>query len=448
MQINEKKVDGLKHTFEVVVPSKTVESEISLRLQEAGKSVKLSGFRPGKVPLAILKQRYEPGIRRETLEKIINQSTQNILKEKQFSPASDPQYDIKEYEAGQDLTFSMEVEVLPKIEPADLTQVLFERLKVKVTENDLKESFEKIIKEHHRTKPVEKACKAKKDDTLIIDFKGWQGDMLIPGGESDNFHLKLGSGSLVPGFEDQLIGANIGDKVEVNVVFPEDYPEKSLAGKNSRFEVIVKEHHESVPVAIDDELAKDYNFADIKAMREDIQKKLETQFDRSAFLLTKRSVLDILAEKHTFPVPETMVNNEFEVIWQQAQNEFEEEVTQDSKPITPKELESRKNMFKTIAERRVRLGLLLAEIGQQNKISVSQAELQKALTEEVMKYGAQAKEAFEFYRKNKQAQAQIHAPLYEDKVIEFILKNSNSSEREISTKEFNEKLEQLEESIN
>lgn len=448
MQINEKKVDGLKHTFEVVVPSETVESEISLRLQEAGKTIKLPGFRPGKVPLSILIQRYEPSIRRETLEKTINQSTQKILKEKQLSPANDPQYDIKGYEAGQDLIFSMEIEVLPKIEPADLTKVPFERLKVKVTESDVKEALEKIAKDHHRTKPVEKPRKAKKDDTLIIDFKGWQGNTLIPGGESENFHLRLGSGSLVPGFEDQLIGANIGDEVEVKIVFPETYPEKSLAGKNARFEVMIKEHHEPVSVAIDDDLAKDYNFSDLKAMREDIEKKLAIQFEHSAFLLTKRSVLDKLAEMHTFLVPEVMVNNEFELIWKQAQDEFEAEVAEGSNPKTSEELESRKKMFKTIAERRVRLGLLLAEIGQRNKINVSQAELQKALSEEVMKYGPQAQEAFEYYLKNKQAQAQIHAPLYENKVIEFILKNSNLSEREISTKEFNKKLEQLEESIN
>ncbi|MBL0942089.1 MAG: trigger factor [Alphaproteobacteria bacterium] len=448
MQINEKKVDGLKHTFEVVVPSETVESEISLRLQEAGKSIKLPGFRPGKVPLAILIKRYEPGIRRETLEKTIHQSTQKILKEKQLSPASDPQYDIKEYEAGQDLNFSMEIEVLPKIVPADLTKVPFERLKVKVTESDINEALEKIAKDHHRTRSVEKARKAKKHDTLIIDFKGWQGKTLIPGGESENFRLQLGSGSLVPGFEDQLIGANVGDKVEVNIVFPETYPEKSLAGKKARFEVTVKEHHESVSVGIDDELAKDYNFSDLKAMREEIKKKLTIQFEHSAFLLIKRSVLDILAEKHTFQVPEVMVNNEFELIWKQAQEEFEAEVTEGSKPKTSKELESRKKMFKAIAERRVRLGLLLAEIGQQNKISVSQAELQKALREEVTKYGAQAQEAFNYYLKNKQAQAQIHAPLYENKVIEFILKNSNLSECEITTKEFNKKLEQLEKSIN
>lgn len=448
MQINEKNVDGLKHTFEVVVPSKTIELKIDARLQEVGKGLKIPGFRPGKVPLSILKQRYEAGIRKEVLEKIISESSQGVIKEKKITAATPPHYDIQKYDIGGDLTFIMVVETLPKIEPADLSKVSFERLKVKITEADIDEALKQIAKGHKRTKPVEKPRKAKKNDTLIIDFKGWQGDAPIKEGESKNFRLELGSGSLIPGFEDQLIGAMVGDKIEVNVTFPTNYSETSLAGKPSRFEVTVKEHHEPCPVKVDDELAKDYNLPDLKALREDMKKELEDQFSQSAFLLTKRAVLDRLAEDHTFPVPESMVSNEFEMIWKQAQNEFEQEDKESPKKLGSHDLKKQEELFKTIAERRVRLGLLLAEIGRKNNITVSQAEFQKALTEEAMKYRSHAKKAFEYFHKNLEARAQIHAPLYENKVIMFILETSKSSEREISCKEFNKELEKLEESIN
>jgi trigger factor len=455
MKIQETLSQGLKREFDIHIPASEIEKTLHQQLEKIGKKVKLPGFRPGKVPLSILKQRYKAEALSETLEKCVNKSIDHMLKENNLRPALKPEVTLKSYEEDKDLEIAVQLEILPVIEEINLENLSFEHYAVAIPAERVVEAIEKIGKKTRETHPLKKPRKTKKEDIVIIDFEGSIEGKPIDGGSGKDFALELGSDSFIKGFEDQLIGHDKGDKVEVNVTFPEEYHEAQYANKPACFEVTIKDIHEAEPLKIDEELAKKLGFDSLDALKKQIESVIAREYEEHSYFNTKRHVLDALAERFTFDVPENMVNLEFKNIWRQLCRELgisdEDKASNENKKeekafkeLTGKDEDELRREYKAIAERRVRLGLVLAEIGMRNKLAVTTAELSQALVAKAKEFPGHEKEVFDFYRTNEEALASLRAPLFENKVVDFILKNSKVTEKKISPDEL-EKLLSAEE---
>ncbi len=429
MQVKEIKAKGLSHELEVTVPANDIAKKREERLIEVGKTVKLPGFRPGKVPMAMLEQKYGRAVMGEVLEAVVNETTAKALKDKNLKPAMQPKIEVKEFDEGKDLTFKVELEVLPQVTVKDLKGLKLERPVVKVDKKQIDETLERISSHHKESKPIEGSRAAKNGDITVITFHGRTKDdnKAHEGMHAHGVKLELGSGQFIPGFEEQLVGKKAGDKVEVNVTFPENYGAAELAGREAIFDVDIEEIHESIPVAINDEFAKQLGFDDETKLREAVEHQIKSDYDVQSRMKIKRQLLDHLDETHKFEVPQTMVDAEYAGILQQIEAERKqagEEVAEDEK-----------EELKTIAERRVRLGLVLSEIGNQNKVNVSDQELQRAVILEAQKYPGQEKMVFEFYQKNRNALESLRAPIYEEKVCELIFKDAAITDKEVTIDE-------------
>lgn len=457
MKIEETLSQGLKREFAIKIPASEIEKALHKHLGMIGKKVKIPGFRPGKVPLPILKQRYKAEALSEVLEKCVEKGVQQAIKDNNIKPSLKPEVNIKSYEEEKDLEFEVKVEILPVIGDINLENLSFEHYVVDVPADEVSEMLEKIAKRSRTTHPIKDRRKTKKEDIVVIDFDGFIDDVPIVGGSGKDHSLELGSNSFIPGFEEQLIGYEQGSQVQVNVTFPENYHEARYAGKKARFEVTIKDILEAEPVTIDDAFAAGLGFESLEKMKEMVKGNLAENFMAQSDLNTKRHVLDALAERFVFDVPENMVALEFENIWQQLcrelnktpdkasnQNTQASEKEQSFEELTGKSEAELRREYQAIAERRVRLGLLLAEIGARNNLVVSNQELIQALMERAKEFPGQEKEVFEFYRKNESAMASLRAPLFENKVIEFILSKSKVTEKTISPEEL-EKLLVVEE---
>lgn len=429
MQVKEIKSKGLSHELEVTVPANDIEKARQARLKEVGKTVKLPGFRPGKVPMNMLEQKYGRAVMGEVLEAVVSESTAQALKEKDLKPAMQPKIEVKEFDEGKDLTFKVELEVLPKVTVKDLKGLKLEKPVVKVDRKQIDETLERVAGQHKGSKPLENDRATKTGDIAVITFHGRTKDDNIAheGMHAHGVKLELGSGQFIPGFEEQLVGKKKGDKVEVNVTFPENYGASDLAGREAIFDVDLEDIHETMPVAINDEFAKELGFDSEAKLREAIEMQIKSDYDVQSRMKTKRQLLDHLDETHQFEVPESMVDAEYKGIVQQ----IEAERKASGEKITDEEMEE----LKVIAERRVRLGLVLSEIGNQNKVNVSDQELQRAVIMEAQKYPGQEKMVFEFYQKNRNALESLRAPIYEEKVCELIFRDAAITDKEMSIEE-------------
>jgi trigger factor len=448
MQITETLSKGLKREFDVTVPATDIEAKLHKRLETIGKKVKIPGFRPGKAPLALLKQRYKNDALSEVLEECVDSGLKKLLKEKELKASLKPKINLQSYEDGKDLIFQVTMEVLPTIDGIDLEHLSFEKLVVTVPEEKITGVLENLAKKNRATRPLETPRKTQKGDIVIIDFEGFVEGEPIEGGSEKDHPLELGSGAFIPGFEDQLIGHHKGAQIEVKVTFPKDYHEDLYANKPARFDVTIKDIHEVDPISIDAALAEKLGFESLDAMKEWIEKGLSKDFEAQSFLNTKRHVLDALADRFAFDVPENMIELEFENIWGQLCRELGIEETEAAN-ANLKEVKALKTFeetagksekelrqeYKTIAERRVRLGILLAEIGNRNSIAISNQELMNALTSRAREFPGQEREVFDFYRNNESAMASLRAPIFENKVIEFILSQSQITEKPITPEE-------------
>jgi trigger factor len=457
MQIKETLSQGLKREFDVIIFADDIEEKLKKRLESIGKRVKIPGFRPGKVPLPLLKQRYKQEALSYVLEQIVESTVQKLVKDNNLKPALKPKVNLKSYEEGKDLGFQVNLEILPVVEEIKLDHLSFEKYVVTIPEENIVSVLENLAKRNRDTHPLKKLRKSKKGDILIIDFEGFIGDELIEGGSGKDHPLELGSGSFIPGFEDQLIDREKGGQVEVKVTFPKDYHEDRYASKPARFDVNIKDIHEAAPIAIDAALAKKLGFDSLELMKEWVKNNLSKNYIAQSFLNTKRHVLDALAERFTFDVPENMVQLEFENIWEQLCRELgidqgkaanantkgkdNSKIFEENAGKSEEELRAE---YKTIAERRVRLGILLAEIGNRNNITVSNQELMNALMERAREFPGQEREVIDFYRNNESALATLRAPIFENKVVEFILNQSKVTEKAITPEEL-EKLLTFEE---
>lgn len=429
MQVTELSAEGLKHQFKIVVPSSELTSKIDERLAEMAKTAALPGFRPGKVPVSLLKKQYGQALFGEAVEAAVNTSTAKAIEDRGLKPALQPRVDLKQLEEGKDVEFEVVVEVLPEIGQLDFSGVELERLKAEVPEKDIDEALERIAKANREQKPVDPPRAAQKGDAIKLDFVGSVDGVEFPGGAAQDYVLEIGSGSFIPGFEDQLIGAEIGKPVDVKVTFPAEYGAPELAGKDAVFKCTVKEVLEYVDTPADDELAKKNNFENLEAMRKAIGERIGQDYTQISRTMIKRQLLDKLADSHKFAVPEGLVEGEFNSIWQRI-----EEAKKNGQKVEEDEEKMRKE-YRDIAERRVRLGLLLADVGRSNSIDVTPEELNQAAMREAMRYQGQERQVLEYFSKNPEVKDQLRAPIFEEKTVDFILELAKVSEKSVTPEE-------------
>ncbi|NCO03325.1 MAG: trigger factor [Alphaproteobacteria bacterium] len=433
MQVKEIKSEGLKHELEVIVPANDIQKHVEAKLLEVGKTVKMQGFRPGKVPMDILKKRYGKAVLGEVLETAVNDATSQVIKDKKLRPAMQPKIEVQEFDEGKDLKYTMELEVLPDFKVMDIKGMKLEKLVAKLDKKEIDDALKRITAQHKGSKKISGDRATKSGDIVIMDFHGRTKD---DGVEHEGMHahgtkLELGSGQFIPGFEDQLIGKKAGEKVEVNVTFPEQYGAAKLAGRDAIFDVEIKEIHEATDAVVNDDFAKELGFDDEKALRDAVENQLSKDYEAYTRMKLKRQILDILDDNHQFDLPESMQKAEYEGIMQQIEAERAADPEQKDKQLTDDEKEE----LEAIAERRVRLGLVIADIGQANGVTVANNELQGAVISEAQKYPGQERMVFEYYQKNPQALEGLRAPLFEEKVVDLIVEGATVTEKSVSIEE-------------
>ncbi len=438
MQITETLADGLKHDFRVVVPAEDLRSKIDDKLAEYGANMRLPGFRPGKAPLKILRQRFGRAVEGEILQDTINRGTQQAIEERGLKPAVMPQIDMVSdlangLPAGTDLEYTVSVEALPDIEPIDFASLELERLEAEPADEVVEEEIGLIAQRTAELTPVEDGRAAAEGDTLTIDFEGKIDGEAFAGGAAEDYEIELGTGEFIPGFEDQLVGACAGESRDVEVEFPEEYNAAHLAGKAAVFSVEVKEIRERKAADPDDEMAKRVGFDDLAALRQSVIDRIKGHYGGVARMIVKRQLFDRLEKEHDFPLPESMVETEFGSIWGEIERRLEESDAEEVREgKTDDEL---KDEYRKVAERRIRLGLLLAEVGRQNNIEVNQEDLQRAMASQIQQFPGQEEVVLDFYRKNPSALSQFEGPILENKVVEFILELAQVTTREVSAEE-------------
>lgn len=433
MQVKDIKSEGLKVELEVTVPANDIKKKQEVRLKEVGKTAKLPGFRPGKVPMKMLEQKYGRAVMGEVLELVVNDATAKALKEKNIRPAMQPKIEVKEFDEGKDLVFKMELEKLPTVEVMDLKGLKLTRPVAKVDAKRIDETLERIAQSNRITKDAEEGRATKKGDIAVITFHGRTKDdgVMHEGMHAHGVELELGSGRFIPGFEDQLIGKKAGEKIEVEVTFPKEYGATELAGRDAIFDTIIEGVKEAAPAEINDELARKLGMDDVKALREAVEQQMGAEYEGFSKMKLKRQLLDILDEKHDFDIPSGMVTAEYEGILKQIEAERAHNPAENGPDLS----EDEKEELRLIAERRVRLGLILSEVGTRAKVTVNDKEIQRAVIAEAQKYPGQEKMVFEYYQKNRGALDMLRAPIFEEKVVDLIFKEADISDKEVSVED-------------
>lgn len=428
MKITENKTEGLKKDYNIVVPSKDIADKFDAKLAEVGKEVSIAGFRPGKAPLPFLKKKYGDSIMGEVLDRVIGDSVQELFKEKDIRPALQPKIEIVSFKDGEDLEFSVKLEVLPDFPAFDFSTLKVKKVYAEVEDKDIEKALMDLAKNRRDSEKVTEDRAAEKGDITVIDFVGSVDGTEFPGGKGNSFPLELGSGSFIPGFEDQLIGTKAGTETVVKVKFPDTYHAKDLAGKDAEFKVTVKELRTLKEPAVNDDLAKAFGQESIEKLQEIMKAELSKEYDNVSYGHLKRALLDALADAYKFEVPEGMKELEFESIWKQV--EQEEKAKGNDTPD-----EALKAEYQDIANRRVRLGLIISEVGKNEKIQPTSADINRALIAEAGRYPGQEKMLFEFYSKNAQFRDSIQAQVFEDKVVSFILEKVQTEPHKVSIEE-------------
>jgi trigger factor len=441
MQITETLNEGLKRAYEITITGGDLETRVTEKLEEARPDIEMKGFRKGKVPMALLKKQFGPRLMGEAMQEAVDGAMQGHLDETGDRPAMQPEVKMvnEDWKEGDDVVVSMSYEKLPEIPEVDYKSIKLERLTVAPADADIDEALGNLA-ENVQNFDTKKGGKAAEGDQVVIDFKGILDGEAFEGGAAEDYPLVLGSNSFIPGFEEQLIGAKKGEEKKLDITFPEEYGAEHLAGKAVVFEVTVKEVKKPVPAEIDDELAKKYGAEDLEALKGQISERLKAEYSGAARAVMKRKLLDQLDEKVSFELPPALVDAEAAQIAHQLWHEENPEVEGHDHPEIEPTDEHRR-----LAERRVKLGLLLAELGQKNEIQVSDAEMSQAIMAQARQYPGQERAFFEFVQKNMGAQQQIRAPLFEDKVVDFVFEMSDITEKEVSKDDLKAAVDALEE---
>ncbi|MDP2802889.1 MAG: trigger factor [Phreatobacter sp.] len=441
MQVTATLSEGLKREFRVVVPVTDLAARADARLDDLKGRVNINGFRPGKVPTAHLKKLYGRAVLAETIEALVGEANQKIVADNGFKLAQEPSVKLPEaeseakavFDGTADLDYTVAFEVLPTIQLADFKGIKVERPVVEPAEADVQSMLETMAKQNRPFEAKPEGAAGENGDRLTIGFVGTIEGEKFEGGTAEDIQLELGSNSFIPGFEDQLIGIKAGEDKVVKVKFPSNYMAENLAGKDAEFAVTVKSIEKPGERAIDEEFAKMVGFEDLAKLKAAVTDRLKSEYAGASRRKVKRALLDALDEKHAFDLPQTLVDQEFESVWRQVSQDLESR----GKTFTDEETteEKAREEYRSIAQRRVRLGLVLAEIGEKAQIKVSDEEVSRAVVERARQFPGQEQQVWDYYRKTPQALASLRAPIFEEKVVDYILELADVTEKPVSKDE-------------
>lgn len=429
MIITETLNEGLKREFAVVVAASDLSVRFEQQLADIAGRIRMPGFRPGKVPLNLVRKMHGKAVHGQMIEETISETTQKLLADKALRPAQQPRIDLVSFAQDQDLEYKVALEVLPDVPEVSLDGITLEKLVVPADEAAVTEALQRLASQQKAFDDAADGHVAARGDAVIVDFLGKVDGEPFDGGKGEGVQVELGSGMLIPGFEDQLVGSTVGQELVVNVTFPDSYPVAYLKGKPASFDVTVTQIKTPKPVELNDELATNLGLESLEQLTGLIKGQVEREYDGLTRTHLKRKLLDALAAATSFQVPGGMVDAEFEQIWEQLQREVGDNEEEKAK------LEAEKDDYRGIAERRVRLGLLLSDIGQKNNIQITQAEMNQLIAREAQRYPGQQKEVVKFFQENASAAAQLRAPLYEEKVVDHILGQISLTERSVTREE-------------
>ncbi|MAK98687.1 MAG: trigger factor [Citromicrobium sp.] len=440
MQITETTNEGLKRAYRITIPASEIDDKIKAEVKRIAPQVRMPGFRPGKVPANLVRKMHGEQLHAQVINDTVQSSVDELIKDKELRPAMQPAISLgDEYEEGKDAEIDVTLEVLPKIDAPDIDGITLERLTVPVADSEIDETLQRIADQNKTYKDAPKTKKAADGDQVIIDFVGSIDGTEFAGGKAEDAPLVIGSGTFIPGFEDQLKGVKAGDEKTVKVTFPNDYQAEDLKGQDAEFAVTVKAVKTPADSKIDDDFAKTLGLESADKLRELVKAQMEQETAGLTRTQMKRQLLDTLAAGHDFPVPERMVDAEFEQIWAQLTQEAQRE---DDPEAAMKEIEAERDDYRNIAERRVRLGLLLSEIGQANNVQITNQEMSMLMQQAAQQYRAEDRERFmQFIQNDPMAAAQLRAPLYEDKVVDFLFDKAEITDREVTREELEAAIE-------
>jgi trigger factor len=439
MQTVETLNEGLKRAFRITIPAQDINARIDKELKSIAPQVRMPGFRPGKVPANLVRKMHGQALEQQALQNAVQEGVQQLMAEQKLRPAMQPSVELEEGGPGQDAVVKVEVETLPEVPEAKIEGLKIERLRVEASEAMVDEAVERIASGQRSFDPAPAARKAEKGDRVLIDFEGKVDGEAFEGGKGEGMAVELGSGRLIPGFEDQLVGAKANEQKTVSVTFPDDYPVDYLKGRAATFDVTVNEVQVARDVTPDDEFAKSMGLEGIGQLRDLLKAQVEQELNGLTRTHMKRQLLDQLAASHDFPVPASMVEAEFEQIWRQ----LEHEASHEEDPAAARaEMETERADYRAIAERRVRLGLLLSELGQKNGVEISQQEMNQLVLQAAQQYKPEDRQKFvDYIKAEPMAAAQLRAPLFEDKVVDFLFGKAEISERDVNRDELEAAIE-------
>ena len=432
MKITELKSEGLNKSYKVVVPADDFTKEVDNKLAHIAKTAKIQGFRAGKTPLSMIKKKYLNEVMAEALDDMVRSSTSQVLSDKKLRPVNQPSVKINSFGEGKDLEFEMDVEILPDIKIGDFSKISLDKFTAEVPAEEVDKAVKYLAETRKESVKVD-GKKAAKGDIVMIDFVGSVDGVEFNGGKGENYPLELGSGAFIPGFEDQLIGAEAGSNVDVKVKFPADYHAKDLADKDAVFAVTVKEVREPKAVEINDDLAKSLGAESLAKLKETLASRIKADYDNASRMKLKRQLLDILDKEYKFEVPASLVDAEYKAIvsqYEQAKKYNQLDAEEKSKKEEDLLIE-----YKDIALRRVKLGLVLSEVGQNAKISIKPEDINAAIMNEAKRYPGQEQMVLDYYLKNKHAVEALKAPIFEEKIIDYIISQAKLNEKVVSVEE-------------
>ena len=439
MQTVETLNEGLKRAFRITIPAKDIDARVDQELKSIAPQVRMPGFRPGKVPANLVRKMHGPALEQQALQTAVQEGVQKLMDEQKIRPAMQPSVELEEGGIGKDAVVKVEVEALPEVPETELEGLKIERLRVEPSDEMLDEAVMRLAEGQKSFDPAPAKQVARKGDLLIIDFEGKVDGEPFEGGKGEGMSIEIGSGRLIPGFEDQLVGAKANDQLVVKVAFPEDYPVAYLKGRDATFDVTVNEVQVPREVKADDAFAQSMGLEGIDQLRGLLKSQVEQELGGLTRTHMKRQLLDQLAASYDFPVPQSMVDAEFDQIWRQ----LDHEASHESDPEAARaEMEKDREEYRSIAERRVRLGLLLSEIGQKAGVQVSQQEMNQLIAQAAQQYKAEDRQRFaDYVRQDPMAAAQLRAPLFEDKVVDHLFGKAEISERVVTREELEAAIE-------
>ena len=440
MQTVETLNEGLKRAFKITIPAKDIDARVDQELKTVAPRIRMPGFRPGKVPANLVRKMHGPALQQEALNSAIQEGVQKLMQDEKLRPAMQPAVELKEGgEPGKDAVVTVELETLPDVPEAKIDGLKLERLTVEADDAAVDESLDRMAQGQKSFDPAPAKYAAKTGDLVIMDYEGKVDGEPFEGGKGEGMSVELGTGRLIPGFEDQLVGAKANEQRTLNVTFPEDYNVDFLKGKAATFDVTVNEVQQPREAKADDSFAKAMGLESIDQLRGLLKGQIEQELNGLTRTHMKRKLLDQLAADHDFPVPPSMVEAEFSQIWQQLEHEASHEADPEAARA---EMEKEKDDYRAIAERRVRLGLLLSEIGQKNGVEVSQQEMNQLIMQAAQQYKPADREKFvQYVRAEPMAAAQLRAPLFEDKVVDFLFAKADISDRTVTREELEHEIE-------